>query len=130
MSKNNKILLAEDDELIRKIIQEVVKDEYELIIADTGVEALEKARIHKPELILLDVMMPGKNGFMVCKELRTIKELRTSIIIMVTALSDKDSERIGLSSGADDFITKPFNPIELRTKIKMMFRLRNRLLKS
>jgi sigma-B regulation protein RsbU (phosphoserine phosphatase) len=49
---------------------------------------------------------------------------------MVTALSDKDSERMGLSSGADDFITKPFNPIELRTKVKMMFRLRNRLLKN
>jgi len=130
MTKNNKILLAEDDELIRKIIHEVVKDEYELIIADNGEDAIEKAKLHEPELILLDFMMPVKNGFMVCKELRTIKELRKSIIIMVTALSDKDSERMGLSSGADDFITKPFNPIELRTKIKMMFRLRNRLLKN
>ena len=128
MAQRNTILIAEDDEMIRKIIQEVIEDEYELIMTEDGKTAIEKAKEHIPDLILLDVMMPEMNGFDVCKELRNNKELDKSIVIMVTALSDKDSEKTGLRAGADDFITKPFNPIELRTRIKMMFRLRDRLL--
>jgi DNA-binding response OmpR family regulator len=130
MVKNKKILIAEDDDMVRKIIQEVLKDDYDLIIAENGKIALEKAKEELPQLVLLDIMMPEKNGFDVCKEMRAMDELDQSIIIMVTALSDKDSEKIAFNSGADDFITKPFNPIELRTKVKLMFRLRNRLLQS
>lgn len=128
MSKEKNILIAEDDEMIRKIIEEVLGEEFELIFASDGKSALEKAKLNLPELILLDIMMPEMNGFEVCKAMRKIDELNTSIIIMVTALSDKDSEKTGLKAGADDFLTKPFNPIELRTKVQLMFRLRNRLL--
>ncbi|MFP4041600.1 MAG: PleD family two-component system response regulator [Bacteroidales bacterium] len=128
MSKDNNILIAEDDEMIRKIIEEVLGEEFELIFAEDGKSALEKAKLNLPELILLDIMMPEMNGFEVCKAMRKVDELNTSIIIIVTALSDKDSEKTGLKAGADDFLTKPFNPIELRTKVQLMFRLRNRLL--
>ncbi|MFP3860702.1 MAG: PleD family two-component system response regulator [Bacteroidales bacterium] len=128
MSQDNNILIAEDDEMIRKIIEEVLGEEFELIFAEDGKSALEKAKLNLPELILLDIMMPEMNGFEVCKAMRKVDELNTSIIIIVTALSDKDSEKTGLKAGADDFLTKPFNPIELRTKVQLMFRLRNRLL--
>ena len=72
--------------------------------------------------------MPEKNGFEVCRELRKDEKMQKLIVIMVTALSDKDSEKMGLKAGADDFITKPFNPIDLRTKVSLMFRLKDRLL--
>jgi DNA-binding response OmpR family regulator len=128
MAQKNKILIAEDDDMVQKIIREVLEDDFELIFAEDGNRALQLAKDHKPGLLLLDIMMPEKNGFEVCRELREEKELQRSIIIMVTALSDKDSEKMGLKAGADDFITKPFNPLELRTKVKLMFRLRDRLL--
>ncbi|MGM0497938.1 MAG: response regulator [Bacteroidota bacterium] len=128
MSKTNRILIAEDDEMVRKIINEVLQDDYELYFAEDGEKALQLARDHHPDLLLLDIMMPEKNGFEVCRELRKDKEMQKLIVIMVTALSDKDSEKMGLKAGADDFITKPFNPIDLRTKVSLMFRLRDRLL--
>ena len=128
MSHQNKILIAEDDEMIRKIIAEVLQDDFDIEFAENGVKAIELAQANTPDLMLLDIMMPEKNGFEVCRELREEKEMQKTIIIMVTALSDKDSEKMGLKAGADDFITKPFNPIELRTKVQLMFRLRDRLL--
>jgi two-component system alkaline phosphatase synthesis response regulator PhoP len=128
MPQKNRILIAEDDDMVQKIINEVLQEDYELIFAEDGIKALELAKKYQPELLLLDIMMPEKNGFEVCRELREENELQRSIIIMVTALSDKDSEKMGLKAGADDFITKPFNPLELRTKVKLMFRLRDRLL--
>ena len=130
MSKQNKILVAEDDVMIRRIIGEILEEHYTLAFAEDGSQAVETAIDFIPDLILLDIMMPEKNGFDVCRELRDIISLQKTIIIMVTALSDKDSEKMGLKAGADDFITKPFNPIELRTKIQLMFRLRDRLLKN
>ncbi len=128
MPQKNRILIAEDDDMVQKIIKEVLEDDYELIFAEDGKQALQLATEHQPDLLLLDIMMPEKNGFEVCRELREKKEMQHIIIIMVTALSDKDSEKMGLKAGADDFITKPFNPLEIRTKIKLMFRLRDRLL--
>ncbi len=128
MSKLNRILIAEDDEMVRRIIKEVLQDDYELYFAEDGSEALQLAEKHKPDLLLLDIMMPEKNGFEVCRELRKDEEMQKLIVIMVTALSDKDSEKMGLKAGADDFITKPFNPIDLRTKVSLMFRLKDRLL--
>ena len=128
MSKLNRILIAEDDEMVRRIIKEVLQDDYELYFAEDGSEALQLAEKHKPDLLLLDIMMPEKNGFEVCRELRKDEEMQKLIVIMVTALSDKDSEKMGLKAGADDLITKPFNPIDLRTKVSLMFRLKDRLL--
>jgi len=128
MSKSNRILIAEDDEMVRRIIKEVLQDDYELYFAENGSEALQLANEHKPDLLLLDIMMPEKNGFEVCRELRKDEEMQKLIVIMVTALSDKDSEKMGLKAGADDFLTKPFNPIDLRTKVSLMFRLKDRLL--
>jgi len=102
MPHQNRILIAEDDEMIRKIIAEVLQDDFDIEFAENGVKAIELAQAHTPDLILLDIMMPEKNGFEVCRELREEREMQKTIIIMVTALSDKDSEKMGLKAGADD----------------------------
>ena len=81
-----------------------------------------------PDMIMLDVMMPQKDGFEVCTLLRNDKKFDKSIIIMVTGLSDRDSKMKALKIGADDVVIKPFNPINVRTKVQLLFRLRDRLL--
>ncbi len=128
MENKEKILLAEDDMLIKDIIQEIITDDFELFVASNGREALEMARKEPPSILLLDIMMPEKDGFTVCKELRADKTLDKTIIVMITALADRDSREKGYKVGADDFITKPFNPIELRSKIQLLSRMRKRLI--
>jgi DNA-binding response OmpR family regulator len=123
-----KILVAEDDEMIRKIVEEVLANDFELHFAADGSVALELANEIQPEMVILDIMMPKLDGFKVCKRLREIPELKRTIIIMLTALTDQDSQRTGISAGADDYLTKPFNPIDLRTKVNLLFRLRDRFL--
>jgi len=123
-----KILIAEDDEMIRKIVEEVLANDFELHFAADGSVALELANEIQPEMVILDIMMPKLDGFKVCKRLREIPELKRTIIIMLTALTDQDSQRTGISAGADDYLTKPFNPIDLRTKVNLLFRLRDRFL--
>ncbi len=80
-----------------------------------------------PDIILLDIMMPKVDGFDVCKKIRKDTQFDNTIIIMITALSDRDSKAKGLKIGADDFITKPFNPMELKDKVKLLLRLKKRL---
>jgi DNA-binding response OmpR family regulator len=128
MQHKTKILVAEDDEMIRKIIEEVLANDFELHFATDGSSALELANEIEPEMVILDIMMPKMDGFKVCKKLREIPELKRTIIIMLTALTDQDSQKTGISAGADDYLTKPFNPIDLRTKVNLLFRLRNRFL--
>jgi DNA-binding response OmpR family regulator len=128
MAKLPKILVAEDDGMIRKIIEEVLFRDYELHFSEEGNDALNMAVEIKPELIILDVMMPGMDGFEICKKIREQPALRKTIVIMLTALTDSDSQKSGINAGADDYLTKPFNPIDIRTKVSLMFRLRNRLL--
>lgn len=123
-----KILVAEDDEMIRKIVEEVLANDFELHFAADGSVALELANEIQPEMVILDIMMPKLDGFKVCKRLREIPELKRTIIIMLTALTDQDSQKTGISAGADDYLTKPFNPIDLRTKVNLLFRLRDRFL--
>ena len=126
--KTHHILIVEDDEMVRKIIGEVLQDIYNLDFAENGEAALEKARSQQPDLVLLDIMMPGMDGFQVCRTLRDDPDLKHTIIVILTALSDKDSQKTGLTAGADDYVTKPFNPLDVRTKVRLLLRLRSRLL--
>ena len=128
MENKEKILLAEDDMLIKDIIQEIITEDFELIVANNGKEAVELAKKEQPAVLLLDIMMPEKDGFTVCEELRADEKLNKTIIVMITALADRDSRERGYKTGADDFITKPFNPIELRSKIQLLTRMRKRLI--
>ncbi len=128
MTEKKKVLIVEDDELIQKFFVEILEYKYEVHVADNGDDGLKIAGEILPDMILLDIMMPQKDGFEVCTLLRNEKKFDKSIIIMVTGLSDRDSKMNALKMGADDIIAKPFNPIDVRTKVQLMFRLRDRLL--
>jgi putative two-component system response regulator len=96
---------------------------YNLIMAENGLQAIEKAKAHQPDVILLDVMMPGMTGFEVCERIRSDPQVAEIPIIILTALDDRDSLLTGLKSGADDFISKPFDRFELRARLIGITRL-------
>ncbi len=127
MGKGNKILIADDEPDILEIIQFNLQAEgYEVITAKNGDDAFEKAKIHRPDLIMLDVMMPGKTGLEVCALLRMNPAFKETLIIFLTALSDEGSEIKGLESGADDYLTKPIRPKVLLSKVNAFFRRLNK----
>jgi len=130
MIDKKKVLIVEDEELIRKFFVEILEYKYELHVAENGDEGLKIASEVVPDMILLDIMMPHMDGFEVCTMLRKDKKFEKTIIVMVTGLSDRDSKMKALKMGADDIIAKPFNPIDVRTKVQLMFRLRDRLLEA
>lgn len=96
---------------------------YNLVFASNGAEALAQAAEFTPDLILLDVMMPGMDGFEVCQRLRADPLLKEVPIVMVTALDDRRSRLRGFEAGADDFVTKPFDPAELRARVRTITRI-------
>ncbi|MFM2358370.1 MAG: hypothetical protein RLY16_363 [Bacteroidota bacterium] len=123
MSIVKKILIADDEPDILEIIQFNLQSEgYEVITARNGDEAIDLAKKHQPELIILDVMMPGKNGIDVCNILRTQPAFNETLIIFLSALSDEGSEVKGLESGADDYLSKPISPKVLISKVNALFR--------
>ena len=122
-----KILIADDEPDILEIIQFNLQGEgYEVITAKNGEEALEKAKIYLPDLIILDIMMPGKNGMEVCTILRMMPAFKSTLIVFLTALSDESTEIKGLETGADDYLTKPVSPKILTSKINALFRRLNK----
>ncbi len=124
MSKDITILVIDDDPMMQKIIEaSLIKDEYTLLFAQTGLEGIEKARQHMPDLILLDVIMPDIDGFEVCNRMRNDNYLLYIPIIMITALDDRDSKIQGLEAGVDDYICKPFDKLEFRARVKTITRL-------
>ena len=123
MSVSKKILIADDEPDILEILSFNLSAEgYEVITAKNGNEAIEKAMNSAPDLIMLDVMMPGKNGLEVCNLLRARPEFADTLIIFLTAMSDENSEIKGLETGADDYITKPIGPKVLLSKVNALFR--------
>lgn len=121
--KGKKILIADDEPDILEIIQyNLVKEGYEVITVKDGDEALAKAKIHKPDLIILDIMMPKKNGVEVCEILRMQPAFKDTLIIFLTALSDESSHIRGLETGADDYVSKPISPKVLISRVNALFR--------
>ena len=117
------ILIADDERDIIEIISYNLQSEgYNVITAKNGNGALQMAKEHNPDLIILDVMMPGKTGIEVCKLLRSKSEFRQTLIVLLTALNDESTEIKGLESGADDYITKPISPKVLVTRVNALFR--------
>ncbi len=124
MSK--KILIADDEADILEIIQFNLQAEgYEVFTAKNGDEAIELAKLHQPDLIILDIMMPGKNGIEVCNILRLQPAFKNTLIVFLTALSDEGTEIRGLETGADDYLTKPISPKVLVSKVNALFRRLN-----
>ena len=116
-----KFLLVEDEESIRGFLKiNLERNSFEVIEAETGEEGIEKALREKPEIIILDVMLPGIDGFQVCSRLR--KEFPNVGIIMLTAKGQDMDKIMGLEFGADDYIIKPFNPLEVVLRVKAILR--------
>jgi two-component system, OmpR family, alkaline phosphatase synthesis response regulator PhoP len=123
-----KMLIVEDDKTIRKTLEDDFTFEgYQTVSAATGPEGLEKATDLDLDIIILDLMLPGLDGLDICKELRR-RDIGTPII-MLTAKSQPLDKVLGLELGADDYVTKPFSPFELRARVKALLRrseVRNR----
>jgi len=118
------ILIVDDQFSAREVLRGLLSGHhYQLEFAANGPEALEKAEAVKPDVILLDVMMPEMDGFEVCAQIRKQPQLAEVPIIMLTALDDLSSRIKGIESGADDFITKPFNTTELLARLRTITRL-------
>jgi DNA-binding response OmpR family regulator len=114
-----KILLVDDSNTVLLMEKMLLAHEgYSLVTATNGQEAVQKAVSEKPDLILLDVVMPDFNGFEACKRIRSRQETRGIPIIMVTTRSEATNVQIGFESGCNDYVTKPINGVELITKIK------------
>ena len=115
-----KILVVDDEEtMVRSLSTLLAEDGYEVAVATNGGQALEAARAERPDLILLDVMLPGIDGMEVCRQIRTWSAVP---IIMLTAKTGEVDKVVGLEVGADDYVTKPFSPRELVARIKANLR--------
>ncbi len=118
-----KILIADDEPDILEILKFNLEAEgFVVYTAKNGVEAIEKAKVNKPDLIILDIMMPVKNGIDTCQQLRNMPEFKNTIITFLTAISDDITEVKGLETGADDFIKKPVKPAVLISKVNSLLR--------
>jgi Response regulators consisting of a CheY-like receiver domain and a winged-helix DNA-binding domain len=123
MNPKGKILIADDEPDIVEIIRyNLVKEGYEVVTAANGDEAIQKARLSQPHLIILDIMMPRKTGVEVCEILRSQQAFKDTVIVFLTALSDEVSHIKGLETGADDYISKPVSPKILVSRINAIFR--------
>jgi putative two-component system response regulator len=124
MSPTSIVLIVDDNPMGRETLKDLLEGQgYTLAFATDGPEALRQATTLTPDVILMDVMMPGMDGFEVCRRMRADALLAEVPVIMVTALDDDGSRLRGLGVGADDFISKPFNRTELRTRIRTITRL-------
>jgi two-component system alkaline phosphatase synthesis response regulator PhoP len=122
-SGKKKILIADDEPDILEILEYNLKTEgYAVIKAKDGLEAMEQAIKHNPDLIILDVMMPHKTGMEVCQTLREKNQFSNTLILMLTALSDESSHVKGLEYGADDYVNKPISPKVLISRVNALFR--------
>jgi two-component system OmpR family response regulator len=116
----NKVLLVEDDRTLLDVLKyNLTKEGHDVVTASDGVEALDMARNKKPDLIVLDVMLPKLDGFEVC---RILRRETTTPILMLTAKASETDKVVGLELGADDYMTKPFSMREFLARIKAMLR--------
>jgi putative two-component system response regulator len=120
----SKVLIIDDDEGARAALEGLLLNEpYDLSYASNGADGIAMAVSLHPDVILLDVMMPKMDGFEVCRQIRSIPEIAEAPIILVTSLDDYDSRLMGLRAGADDFVNKPYNSMELFARLQTILRL-------
>jgi len=114
-----KIMVVDDDRDATALFEEVLKAEgYDAIVLNDSAKAVELAKVEKPSLFILDLMMPDPDGFKLCRMLRKEPEFKNTPIIIVTALNDTDSRIVAIGAGANDYLTKPFRLDELYASIR------------
>jgi len=118
-----RILVVDDEVAVAETIARTLRRlEHEIIVANRGADALEIARQRKPDVVVLDIMMPGMNGVDVCRHMRANPDLRDIPILFLTAKSDIEDKIDGFEAGADDYVTKPFELRELQLRVKALLR--------
>ncbi|OPJ59098.1 response regulator transcription factor [Clostridium oryzae] len=118
-----KILVVDDEEHIVELIKfNLQNNGYNVLTASNGIDALKIAKSQVPQLVLLDLMLPGMDGYDVCKEIRKDMNISNTPIIMITARSEELDKILGLELGADDYVTKPFSVRELVARVKAVLR--------
>lgn len=123
--KKPRILLADDDKFYLKIYSDLVKElGYDCLTVENGLEALEKFRSYHPDLLIIDVMMPGMNGFEVTKRLKEDPLTMHTPVLIVTSLSDKESTVKGLEYGADELLSKPINESEFKVRVRNILKVK------
>ncbi|NUM79646.1 response regulator transcription factor [bacterium] len=124
MSKKIKTILCVDDEqdLLDILSYNLKKEGYNVYTSDNGEKAIQIADRIKPDLVLLDIMMPGMDGLEVCRQIRNHPQIKDVHVIFITAKTGEVDEILGLEFGADDYVTKPFSPRKIITKVKAVFR--------
>jgi len=122
----SKVLIADDNQPNCELLEAYLVDEgYEIDFAYDGQQTLEKIRDWQPDLILLDIMMPKKSGYEVCQQLKGEKATANIPVLMVTALNKQGDIEKAVAAGCDDFLTKPVNGLELKTRVKSLLRVRH-----
>ncbi len=118
MAKKQKILVVDDEPNIRLLVKNMLGNRYNVVEAGDGDEAITQAEKEKPDLIMLDILMPGKDGFTTCNQLKANKATKGIPVVMVTALQHKLDEKLALSLNADGYMRKPFTSDELLNAIR------------
>src|SRR5947199_5026139 len=119
----NKILIVEDEvSLVEVLSYNLQRDGYEVAVAKEGREGLRKAQMQLPDLVILDLMLPGLNGLDICRELRASPRTASISILMLTAKGEETDQVVGFAMGADDYVTKPFSVKVLLQRIKVLLR--------
>jgi signal transduction histidine kinase len=125
MNRTGLILVVDDEPTAHDIIEGFLfNDGYDLVFASNGIEALECLKKLSPDVILLDVMMPGMDGFELCHRLKSNEKWQSIPVILVTTLNSKEDMIAGFEAGANDFLTKPVNEAELRARVRSMLRIK------
>ncbi len=124
MSGHNVTILIVDDEpdILEFLEYNLQKEGYTVVLADNGVQAIQQAKAHMPDLILLDIMMPEMDGIEACRELRNMPEFKQTLIAFLTARGEDFTQIAGFDVGADDYITKPIKPRLLVSRISALLR--------
>jgi len=123
METKKKVLTVDDNPVNNEIVIEILGDDYEVKTASTGKKALEVANKFQPDLILLDIMMPGIDGYETCKQLRSDKKFEHTVIIIVSAKGLLENKIEGYHAGAYDYITKPYTKENLKKSVEFLLSL-------
>jgi len=122
----SRVLIADDNEQNRELLDAYLADEgYEILMANDGKETMDVVASSEPDLILLDIMMPRMSGYEVCEQIKSNSDTQAIPVLMVTALNEMGDIEKAVNAGCDDFLTKPVNQLELKTRVRSLLRVRH-----
>jgi len=125
--KKNTLLIVDDEAINLKVLSNILLSDYTILTAKSGEEAIEKAKEYKPDLILLDIVMPGMDGYQTISEIKKSEKIKNTPVVFMTGLNSIEDEEKGLSLNAVDYITKPFSNIIVRLRVNNQIKIINQL---